>query len=447
VSKKWKSATKTTWKKKSSVFLDMHTIFGHDRLITKDTFFNITRTIFTKKLSLGNLTTIDLFNMPTLPSWKHKILLRLISTVCGKLTHLSLFTLNDSSVTRRNAFVEFIESEVATGLRGLELCGSLFTDELMELVFDRCRKLERLFLDSADHLTGFCFARCSGTLKRVFLKDCCNFLSEHFLTMVRKCRDLTELKIAIFNFRNFNTSFLSTLLFCVPKIERLIIELNEDCREASRKYGYFLSRLVLVSTLKHLRDLVLDAAFLDNDQLGTILSQCMKLAKIQILYVQEVGLTSAAFTTTPIRAPLEMIVIESHTGLVDDAALDAFKQCSATLKLLNLTCNQVVSSKCIIELLESCPRLEILELNDTNCDESVLDKVLDMAPDGRCVDVFCSRTKVDMFRFLSGKEASGYSKRLLNNSFYEVRMNNLCFFTNALVAGESEDELVIMIFF
>jgi hypothetical protein len=415
------------------VAFDKFTVFGFDRKDRIEDAYNIlhyciVRTILCTKVKPVNLTSIDFDEIGTmLPCKKMQQLLEFLSTKCVNLTELSLFIIDRMSHGNELKFVNYIKSEGAAKLRTLQLPGKPYTDEILATVFEHCKHLQELTLFSSVRLTGSCFAKCNPNLKALRLKNCPAILNKYYFTLMKQCKHLTRLQISI-NQPGLCSTFIPTLVQSVPKLEVLIIDFEDEAT---------LADIEQVCMLEHLFKLGLNVSCLTDVKLSKILNESKTLIHLE-LEGDAKDLTNKAFTELPILAPLEVIDILTDPCFVDDAALAAFKQCAKTLRHLHLDKNDKISSKGVVDLLASCPRLELLSLNGTNCDEIVLTKVLAL-PEQTVIVAF-DDTKIDISDFLSDKPS--YEKKYLftaeDKSFFDFTIGNLKFSTNNLSQDEDE---------
>ncbi len=134
-----------------------------------------------------------------------------------------------------------------------------------------------------------------------------------------------------------------------------------------------------------------------------------------------------------------------RAGFLDDEAVRALKQCAATLKRLRLDKNSKVTSEAIMDIIEWCPLLTFLSINDTQCDERVLEKVLDMPQ--RHMIIVCCDAKIDLAKFLVNKQ--DYKKKFLftaeKKSFFDFCMRNLKFGVNVAPDEEATPDFMELV--
>jgi hypothetical protein len=178
--------------------------------------------------------------------------------------------------------------------------------------------------------------------------------------------------------------------------------------------------------MSNLRELELKNVSLTDQQVAKILNECTQLKRFQLFDYRDVlELSNKAFTSLPIRAPLETISLKIEPSFVGDYVLTVIqKQCADTLRHMELNGNFEVSNECLFNLLTSCKRLDYLGLARTKCDNAFLDEVLTL---GREVYVDCRCSQVNVFEFLENNSLSlGMLKEAGDKACgFEVRVRNL----------------------
>ncbi len=424
VSHKWNALAKIVWTSMSSLCFTKWSIFGYDyKESVEDAYsslyFSIVRIILTQKIKPANIKSMDFYDISSGVEGRGNRLLEYMRTKFASLTSLGLFAIDRPN---RAAFLSFIKSESAANLKKLKLYGNSYTDEIIGTVFETCQNLGHLTVEAADRLTGSCFEKIKPNLTSLDIKACGAVSNANYISLVKQQKQLVKLYIEI-NRPDLDPAFMSLVVQNLTKLESLGILING--------VEVKIPDIHQLSMLDNLTKLELEAECLNDDNVSKILNECKSLKQFQFEGKNK-GLTAEAFTKLPISAPLEFIDVDVKPGFLDNKAVVALKQCAATLKRARLDKSIALTSEGVIELIESCPRLTFLSINDTSCDESVLEKVLNM-PDRHMV-IICCDAKIDLVKFLNGKD--GYTKKFLftvdTKSFFDFNMRNLKFGVNRL---------------
>ena len=190
-----------------------------------------------------------------------------------------------------------------------------------------------------------------------------------------------------------------------------------------------------VCLMESLERFQISLSCLTDEKLSTILNGCKLLKYLAIdnncNHQRSNMLTSAAFLTKPIMAPLECVLISVTDAFINDTALLAFKQCSQTLKQISLDENYLITNDGVATLIDNCPKLFFLSLSRTLIDETILEKMFCMRE--RHFETVCiSCDKLNVAKFLDDKPGQFERTFIFTDErnridYFEYQMRNIQF--------------------
>jgi hypothetical protein len=167
---------------------------------------------------------------------------------------------------------------------------------------------------------------CCLEIKLLKISYCDLILSKHYLPIATH---LTTLDILINNSGTCST-LIAKVVANLPKLEQLAIKFAKGKKISS------LTDVDRVSLLPRLRLLFLPASCLTDATIATILNKCLLLTRIKFNGPQT-GLTSAAFTTLPVRVQLYQLNLKTKPSFFDEECLKVLTKCEANLRYLSLS--------------------------------------------------------------------------------------------------------------